>query len=87
MTFRRRLKNPILSGKKIATIRVKEDSDYYTGQIVEALTHEGGDTICHLQIMSIESVQYSELNRRHAKAEYLPFVFILKRIIRKIYPG
>ncbi len=87
MTFRRRLKNHILSGNKTATIRNKEDSDYYTGQVVEALTHEDGEKICRIQIISIEPVQYGELNRRHAKAEYLPFVFILKRIIRKIYPG
>lgn len=76
-----------MSGKKTATIRVKDDSDYYAGQIVGALTHEGGDTFCHIQIISIEPVQYSELNRRHANAEYLPFVFMLKWIIRRIYPG
>ena len=87
MTFRRSLKNHILSGNKTATIRNKEDSDYYTGQVVEVLSHEDSEKICRIQIISIEPVRYDELSRRHAKAEYLPFVFILKRIIRKIYPG
>lgn len=87
MMFRRRLKGSILSGKKTATLRTKEDSDYYIGQVVTAVSHEDGETICRVQIISIEPVQYRALNRHHAKAEYLPFVFLLKWIIRKIYPG
>lgn len=87
MTFRRRLGSHILSGRKTATIRNKEDGDYRADQVVAALSHEDGSKICRLEILSVESVQYRDLNHQHASAEYVPFVFVLKWIIRRIYPG
>ncbi|WP_394170706.1 ASCH domain-containing protein [Saccharospirillum alexandrii] len=87
MMFRRKLKRHILSGRKTSTVRNKADSDYHNGQELDALLDEDGSKICRIQITSIEPVQYNDLNRQHAKAEYLPFVFILKWIIRRIYPG
>jgi uncharacterized protein YqfB (UPF0267 family) len=86
ITFFQRLERSILSGKKKATIRDKSDSHYSVGQVLDARTHEDNRKICQIEILSIESVKFSELNRTHAKAENLPFTFILKWIIRKIYP-
>jgi len=86
ITFFQRLERPILSGKKTATIRDKSESHYFAGQVLDACTHEDGRTMCQIEILSIDPVKFDELNRAHAKAENLPFVFILKWILRKIYP-
>ena len=86
ITFFTRLERQILSGKKTATIRDKSESHYYPGQVVEAFTHEGERKICRLEIVGVEHVNVDTLNRKHAKAENLPFVFMLKWILRKIYP-
>ncbi|BCN23890.1 ASCH domain-containing protein [Vibrio vulnificus] len=86
ITFFTRLERQILSGKKTATIRDKSESHYYPGQLVEAFTHEDGRKICRLEIVGVEHVNFDKLNRKHAKAENLPFVFMLKWILRKIYP-
>ncbi|MCG7584596.1 N(4)-acetylcytidine aminohydrolase [Photobacterium sp. OFAV2-7] len=87
MTFFQRLESQILTGKKTATIRDKSDSHFSVGQVLDACTHEDGRKMCQIKILSIESVKLSELNRTHAKAENLPFVFVLKWILRKIYPA
>lgn len=87
ITFFRRLERQIRSGKKTATIRDKSDSHLTIGQVVDAFTHEDGRKICTIEIVRIDPVKFSELSRLHAKAENLPFVFLLKRIIRKIYPN
>ena len=87
ITFFTRLERQILSGKKTATIRDKSESQYYPGQVVEAFTHEDERKICRLEIVSVEHVNFDKLNRKHAKAENLPFVFMLKWILRKIYPA
>ncbi|TBR41615.1 ASCH domain-containing protein [Marinomonas agarivorans] len=76
----------ILSGRKSATIRDDSEAHYQVGQILEAITHEDGASICQIEILSIEQVSFDTLNRSHAKAEGLPFTFLLKRLIRKIYP-
>ncbi|MCK6262737.1 N(4)-acetylcytidine aminohydrolase [Vibrio sp. ZSDE26] len=86
ITFFTRMERQILSGKKTATIRNKSESHYFAGQIVEAFTLEDSRKICQLEILGIESVEFEQLSRVHAKAENLPFVFMLKWILRKIYP-
>ncbi|MEZ8326026.1 N(4)-acetylcytidine aminohydrolase [Vibrio cyclitrophicus] len=86
MTFFTRLERQILSGKKTATIRDKSESHYYPGQVVEAFTLEDGRKICRLEIVDVENVEFEKLCRKHAKAENLPFVFMLKWLLRKIYP-
>ncbi|KJG39791.1 hypothetical protein UA32_05630 [Photobacterium angustum] len=87
ITFFTRLERQVLSGKKTATIRDKSESNYYPGQVVEALTHEDGRTICRLEIVGVKHVNFDKLNRKHTRAENLPFVFMLKWILRKIYPA
>jgi len=69
MTFFQRLEHSILSGKKTATIRDKFDSHYAVGQVLDVRTHEDSRKICQIEILSIEPVKFSELNRTHAKAE------------------
>ncbi len=86
ITFFTKLERQILSGKKTATIRDNSESHYSAGQIVEAFTHEDHRKICKLEIVGVEYVEFDQLNRKHAKAENLPFVFMLKWILRKIYP-
>ncbi|MEZ8291787.1 ASCH domain-containing protein [Vibrio tasmaniensis] len=86
MTFFTRLERQILSGKKTATIRDKSESHYYPGQVVEAFTLEDERKICRLEIVDVENVEFENLCRKHAKAENLPFVFMLKWLLRKIYP-
>ena len=86
MTFVTRLERQILSGKKTATIRDKSESHYYPGQVVEAFTLEDERKICRLEIVDVENVEFEKLCRKHAKAENLPFVFMLKWLLRKIYP-
>ncbi|MEZ8929818.1 N(4)-acetylcytidine aminohydrolase [Vibrio atlanticus] len=86
MTFFTRLERQILSGKKTATIRDKSESHYYPGQVVEAFTLEDERKICILEIVDVENVEFEKLCRKHAKAENLPFVFMLKWLLRKIYP-
>lgn len=80
------MERQILSGKKTATIRDKSESHYAVGQVVEVFTHEDNRKIGKLEILGVESVAFEQLNRTHAKAENLPFVFMLKWILRKIYP-
>ncbi|GIC77529.1 N(4)-acetylcytidine aminohydrolase [Moritella sp. F3] len=86
ITFFARMERQILSGKKTATIRDELESHYSVGQVVEAFAHEDNRKICKLEILGIEYVEFDQLHRMHAKAENLPFVFILKWILRKIYP-
>ncbi|QFI37671.1 ASCH domain-containing protein [Moritella marina ATCC 15381] len=86
ITFFQRLERSILSGNKTATIRDKSDSHYLVGQMLDACTHEDNRKMCQIEILSIEYVTFSELNRAHANAEGLPFLFMLKWIVRKIYP-
>ncbi|ASI93469.1 N(4)-acetylcytidine aminohydrolase [Vibrio rotiferianus] len=86
ITFFARMERQILSGKKTATIRDKSESHYAVGQVVEAFTHEDNRKFGKLEILGVESVAFEQLNRKHAKAENLPFVFMLKWILRKIYP-
>ncbi|MBJ7539954.1 N(4)-acetylcytidine aminohydrolase [Marinomonas transparens] len=78
ITFFSRLERQIVSGKKTTTIRDKSESHYSVGQILDAYTHEDNCKICQIEILSIEPVEFNKLNRTHAKAENLPFVFILK---------
>ncbi|MEZ8067934.1 MULTISPECIES: N(4)-acetylcytidine aminohydrolase [Vibrio] len=86
ITFFTKLERQILSGKKTATIRDESESHYFSGQVVEAFTLEDDRKICKLEIIGVEHVEFELLNRKHAKAENLPFVFMLKWILRKIYP-
>ncbi|PMJ99237.1 ASCH domain-containing protein [Vibrio sp. 10N.261.55.A7] len=87
ITFFSRMERQILAGRKVATIRDKSESLYSIGQVVEAYTYEDNRKICNLEILGNEPVAFEQLNQMHAKAENLPFVFILKWILRKIYPN
>lgn len=86
ITFFTKLELQILSGKKVATIRDKSESHYFAGQIVEAFTLESRRKICQIEIVGVEPVAFDKLNRKHAKAENIPFVFMLKWLLRRIYP-
>ncbi len=86
ITFFKRLRSQILSGKKQATIRDESDSDYQVGDLVQAFTYEDNQPIATLKICQVTSVHVDDLTKEHAKAENLPFVFLLKWVIRRIYP-
>ena len=85
ITFFSRLETQIITGKKTATIRDHSESNFSVGQVLNAYTYEDNQKICQIEILSVEPVEFNELNRTHAKAENLPFVFILKWLLRKIY--
>lgn len=85
LSFFKRLEKQLLSGKKTATIRSVQEGDYQVGQSVDACRHEDGGFICRLTIRAIEPVSLDSLTRVHAQAENLPFVFLLKRILRRLY--
>ncbi|WP_338417876.1 N(4)-acetylcytidine aminohydrolase [Vibrio splendidus] len=85
ITFFSRLETQIITGKKTATIRDHSESNFSVGQVLNAYTYESNQKICQIEILSIEAVEFNELNRTHARAENLPFVFILKWLLRKIY--
>nr|WP_202819678.1 N(4)-acetylcytidine aminohydrolase [Thaumasiovibrio occultus] len=87
LTFFKRLAKQVKSGDKTATLRDASESHYVAGQRVEARQLEDGELICQLEILAVEPVTFDSLNRQHAKAENLPFVFLLKWIIRRIYPA
>ena len=87
MTFLPKLAGQIISAKKTATIRDISESHFFSCLVLDARVHGTEQYICQIEIIDIKPIQYHELNRSHAKAENLPFVFILKWLIRRIYPG
>ena len=87
ISFLKNLAPLVLAGKKTATIRSKAENTFKVGQTLSAVTHEEGKFICSLEILGIETVNPKYLQRYHAKAEGFPVAFLLKRLIRKLYPG
>lgn len=86
MTFFSRFEADILADKKTITIRDQSESHYLPGSVVEVSTLEEGRVFCHLQILSVEPVQFSELNAFHAEQENMTLEQ-LKQVIQEIYPG
>ena len=86
ITFYQRFKIDILLGKKTITIRDKSERHYIPGSVVQALTYEGGIDIAKLQILSVESILFSQLGHDHAQQENMS-LRELKTTIEGIYPS
>jgi uncharacterized protein YqfB (UPF0267 family) len=86
MTFFEFLTPLIKSGKKTITIRDKSESHYLVGSQVEVFTLETDQKVCDIEIVSVEPIQFDEINEFHAQQEYLALPR-LKELIKEIYPG
>lgn len=86
MTFFERFEGDITSGKKTITIRDQSEKDYLPGTIVSVSTFEDGREFCKLQIISVEPIQFAQLNEFHAQQENMTLA-TLKSVIQEIYPG
>ena len=85
LPFYQRFVQDIITGKKTITIRDAKAKDYTIGQTVNAITDHDKKIFAELQIFTIESILFNELNDSHAKQENMPLLE-LKETIRKIYP-
>lgn len=75
----------IVSGKKTITIRDESECHYVPGTQVEVFTLETDIKVCDIEILSVEPLQFNEINEFHAEQEYLPLPK-LKEIISSVYP-
>jgi len=86
MTFFARFEADILSGKKTITIRDETEKYYVPGTTVKVSTFEDGREFCHLEILSVLPMSFSELSNFHAEQENMTLAE-LKHVIQDIYPG
>jgi uncharacterized protein YqfB (UPF0267 family) len=85
ITFYQRFEADIILGKKTITIRDGSDKNYIPGTVVQALTYENASNFAQLEIVSVESIQFNQLNKTHAQQENMS-LSELKRVIQQIYP-
>ncbi len=86
ITFFERFETDILSGKKTITIRDKTEIDFELGRVIPVATFETGRKFGNLNIISIEAIQYDDINEAHAHQENMTLPQ-LKEVIRDIYPS
>ncbi|WP_194436374.1 N(4)-acetylcytidine aminohydrolase [Vibrio fluminensis] len=86
ITFFEFLTPLITSGMKTITIRDEAESHYVPGTQVEVFTLEADKKVCEIKILSVEPLQFDEINEFHAQQEALP-LDELKRLIAEIYPN
>lgn len=75
----------ITSGKKIITIRDESESHYVPGTEVEVFTLETNRKVCDIRILSVDPIQFDEIDEFHAVQEAIELPE-LKQLIREIYP-
>lgn len=86
ITFFEFLTPLVASGQKTITIRDESENHYVPGSTVEVFTLETDKKVCEIKILSVEPIQFSELNEFHAEQEALELPR-LKEIIREVYPN
>ncbi len=86
MTFFERFEADILSGKKTITIRDETEKNYLPGTRVKVSTFEHGREFCHLEILTVSPILFTELSNFHAEQENMTLA-VLKSVIQDIYPG
>ncbi len=86
ITFFERFETDILAGKKTITIRDKTEIDFELGRVIPVATYEAGRVFGNLKILSIEAIQYDDINEDHASQENMTLPQ-LKNVIRDIYPS
>ncbi|MGF1776936.1 N(4)-acetylcytidine aminohydrolase [Vibrio nomapromontoriensis] len=86
MTFFERFETDILAGTKTITIRDASEKDYEIGAVVPVSTFEDGRLFCHLKVLSVEAIDFDDINDLHAEQENMTLPQ-LKSVIAEIYPG
>ena len=86
ITFFEFLTPLITAGKKTITIRDEAESHYVPGTQVEVFTLETDRKVGEIKILSVEPLNYDDINQFHAEQEALP-LDELKRLIAEIYPN
>lgn len=85
ITFFEFLTPLITSGKKTITIRDKSESHYIPNTEVEVFTLETNRKVCEIKILSVNPLNFDEINEFHAEQEAMELPK-LKQLIREIYP-
>ena len=85
ITFFEFLTPLITSGKKTITIRDKSESHYIPNTEVEVFTLETNRKVCDIKILSVNPLNFDEINEFHAEQEAMELPK-LKQLIREIYP-
>lgn len=86
ITFYQRFEADILSGNKTITIRDESEKDFIPGTKIEIRTYEDGRTFGRLKILSVEPLQFNQINNIHAIQENMTLAE-LKTTIQSIYPN
>jgi hypothetical protein len=86
ITFYQRFEADILSGKKTITIRGASEKNYIPGKVVQASTHKDGRKFARLEIVSVDAIEFKQLNKAHAKQENMSLAE-LQAVIQEIYPN
>ncbi|EPW6429410.1 N(4)-acetylcytidine aminohydrolase [Vibrio parahaemolyticus] len=85
ITFFEFLTPLITSGQKTITIRDESESHYVPNTEVEVFTLETDRKVCDIKILSVEPLNFDEINEFHAEQEAIELPK-LKQLIREIYP-
>ncbi|MGL5336828.1 MAG: N(4)-acetylcytidine aminohydrolase [Enterovibrio sp.] len=86
ITFFEFLTPLVASGAKTITIRDKAESHYQPGSRVEVFTLETDRKVCEIDIISVEPLNFNEINEFHAQQEALELPK-LKALIKEVYPN
>lgn len=86
ITFFRRFKDDIMSGRKTITLRDASESHFVAGQYLRTGCYEDDSYFCTIKVLGVTAVKLSELNEEHARQENMTLVQ-LKQVISEIYPG
>ncbi|MGR5067739.1 MULTISPECIES: N(4)-acetylcytidine aminohydrolase [Vibrio] len=86
ITFFEFLTPLITAGKKTITIRDESESHYVPNTEVEVFTLETNRKVCNIRILSVEPLNFDDINEFHAEQEAIELPK-LKELIREIYPN
>ncbi|WP_341538257.1 N(4)-acetylcytidine aminohydrolase [Parashewanella curva] len=86
ITFFEFLMPLVKSGAKTITIRDESESHYIPNSVVEVYILETNVKVCDIRILSVEPLQFDEINEFHANQESLP-LDELRTLIKKVYPN
>lgn len=86
ITFFERFVEDILAGRKTITIRDDSECDYIPGSVVQVATFEDNDWFCAIKILSVQPIEFADLDESHAMQENMTLTQ-LKQVIGEIYPN
>ena len=85
ITFYQCFREGILSGKKIITIRNKDEAHFTVGQILSVATYEADEWFCNIKVNKVEPLHKDDFNEQHAMNENMTLEQ-LHSVIEEIYP-